>query len=84
MHHGHPRLFLHPPAHALSSTVPPLQWVEEVVPELRWEGVGPLVCWVRGGDLVYVPVGWAVQAVNVAGGVSVVVQFSSKFSKPYM
>ena len=70
--HGRKRWFLLPPAAASFSRRPAAQWLEKEYPALAASSTPPLELVQEGGDVLFVPAGWAHSTLNVEVSVGVV------------
>ena len=67
-----PPWFLLPPAAASFSRRPAAQWLEKEYPALAASSTPPLELVQEGGDVLFVPAGWAHSTLNVEVSVGVV------------
>ena len=70
--HGRKRWFLLPPANAMFSRRPAARWLDKEYPALAASAAPPLELVQEGGDVLFVPAGWAHATLNVEVSVGVV------------
>lgn len=76
LYHGHKRWYVTPPAHAVFSMQPAVDWLHKELPRLRDANATLYQCDQRAGDVLVLPDLWGHLTVNLETSIGVAQEFS--------